>query len=164
MALKILYDFLVQNIDKSEQMFYSISDRTHVQVKEEIVMKRRMGNISFAAATFILVLVMAFCCTGAALSRTNVSAQELEGYYQELEKGLVEDARLLLSERGFANSGVMLTRVIDENGSRQYTLTVHHGRISKMSDEDRQILMAELEQIVFEDDNSIFFHKFFENH
>ena len=81
-----------------------------------------------------------------------------------VEKGLVEDARLLLSERGFANSGVMLTRVIDENGSRQYTLTVHHGRISKMSDEDRQFLMAELEQIVFEDDNSIFFHKFFENH
>ena len=127
-------------------------------------MKRNMGNISFVMATFILVFVMAFCCTGVAMSRTNVSAQELDGYYQELEKDLVEDARLLLSERGFANSGVMLTRVIDENGSRQYTLTVHHGRINKMSDEDRQILMAELEQIVFEDENSIFFHKFFENH
>lgn len=127
-------------------------------------MKRRMGNISFVMATFILVFVMAFCCTGAVMSRTNVSTRELEGYYQELEKGLVEDARLLLSERGFDNSGVMLTRVIDENGSRQYTLTIHHGRISKMSEEDREILMAELEQIVFEDENSIFFCKFFENH
>ena len=127
-------------------------------------MKRRMENIGFVAMTFGLVLVMALCCRGVVLSRTNVSVQEMEGYYQVLEDELVEDARQLLSERGFANSGVMLTRMIDESGSRQYTLTVHHGRINKMSEEDRQILLAELEQIVFEDENCTFFHKFFENH
>ena len=127
-------------------------------------MKRRLENIGFVAMTLGLVLVMALCCRGVVLSRTNVSAQELEGYYQVLEEGMVEDARQMLSARGFANSGVMLTRMIDESGSRQYTLTVHHGRINKMSEEDRQILMAELEQIAFEDENCVFFHKFFENH
>lgn len=126
-------------------------------------MKKRMGNMGFMVATFALVFVMTFCCTSVVMSRTDVSVQELEGYYRQLEKGLVEDARLFLYEKGFADSGVMLTRVIDESGSRQYTLTVHHGRITRMDEEERQVLMAELQQLVFEDENSIFFHKFFEN-
>lgn len=127
-------------------------------------MRRGSKNIGFMMTVLALVMVAAFCWTGVAMSRIHVNAQELEAYYQEMEREMVEDARLLLSERGFANSGVMLTRVIDEDGSRQYTLTVHHGRISKMCEEDRQLLMEELEQITFEDENCIFFHKFFENH
>lgn len=126
-------------------------------------MKRRMGNIAFVTATLGLVMIIAFCCRGVAMSRTNLSVQELEGYYQEKERALVEDAREFLSQRGLADSGVMLTRVVDEGGGRQYTLTVHHGRITKMSEDDRRFLMEELQQIVFEDEDSTFFHKFLEN-
>ncbi len=127
-------------------------------------MRRGTKNIGFVMTVLALVTVMVFCWTGVAMSRMRVNAQELEVYYQEMEREMVEDARMLLSERGFVNSGVMLTRVIDQDGSRQYTLTVHHGRISRMCEEDRQLLMEELEQIAFEDENCIFFHKFFENH
>jgi len=129
-------------------------------------MMRKMGEIrsmGFGVITVFLVMVLAFCWTGIVKSRTDLSVQELEGYYHEKEQALVEEARDLLRDRGFANSGVMLTRVVDESGRRQYTLTVHHGRISRMGEEDRQKLLEELEGIVFEDENSSFYCKFFEN-
>ncbi len=126
-------------------------------------MRRRLGNIGFAVVTMVLVLFTGFCCTGAAMSRTNLSVQEIEGYYREKEQELVEGVRAFLEERGFSNSGVMLTRVVDTDGSRQYTLTVHHGRINRMDETDRQNLLKELEKIVFDDEDSVFEHKFFVN-
>ena len=32
-----------------------------------------------------------------------------------------------LEERGFRNSGVTLTRVVDSEGNRSYTFPIHHG-------------------------------------
>jgi len=144
-------------------MFYSCINRTLVQSKEEIMMRKRMGKAGFTVVTLGLMLLTICLCTGVVLSRTNLSAQELEGYYQVKEQELVENAREFLRERGFANSGVMLTRVIDTDGIRQYTLTVHHGRISKMSEEERQQLMQEMESLTFEDADCSFSHKFFVN-
>ena len=94
------------------------------------------------------------------MSRTDLSAAEIEGYYQAKEKGLVEEVRDFLRGRGYTHSGVMLTRVVNGDGSREYTLTVHHGKIDKLNDEGRQMLMEDLAGIVFEDENSNFRHEF----
>ncbi len=125
--------------------------------------RKRMGNLSFTTITIILVLATAYFCTATAMSRTNLSNRELEAYYQEKEQELVERTRTFLNQEGFANSGVMLTRVVDAEGSRQYTLTVHHGRIDKMAEEDRACLLAELEGIVFLDADCTFRHEFLIN-
>ncbi len=111
----------------------------------------------------VLVLAAVSLFAGTAMGRDSLSTQELEAYYQEKEKALVAQAREFLNEEGFANSGVMLTRVLDADGSRVYTLTVHHGKIDKMCAEDREFLMAELEKMVFEDDDCNFKHEFFIN-
>lgn len=123
----------------------------------------RTGNIGFMTATVILVFATAYFCVGTVLSRTDLSTQELESYYYEMEQELVRDARRFLDQEGYANSGVMLTRVVDADGSRMYTLTVHHGIIDKMGEEDRQLLLAELEKIVFIDADSTFRHEFLLN-
>ena len=85
------------------------------------------------------------------MSRNDLSMAELEGYYREQEKELVQEARDFLNESGYINSGVM------------YTLTVHHGKIDKLCEEDRNELMAALEQINFADENSVFECRFLTN-
>ena len=124
---------------------------------------KKMSNLGFLMVTMFLVFITAYCCTATAMSRTNLSNRELEAYYYEKEQELVEQARSFLNQEGFVNSGVMLTRVVDSEGCRQYTLTVHHGKIDKMAEEDRELLQAELEKIVFVDANCVFRHEFLIN-
>ncbi len=121
---------------------------------------KRAGRGGFAVAVLVLTLFAFCCCAGTAMSRTDLSAAEIEGYYQAKEKGLVEEVRDFLRGRGYTHSGVMLTRVVNGDGSREYTLTVHHGKIDKLNDEGRQMLMEDLAGIVFEDENSNFRHEF----
>lgn len=119
-------------------------------------MERRTGSLRFWAVTIILVIVTAFCCAGTVMSRTDFSEQELENYYRERERQLVEDAREYLRQQGYENSGVMLTRVVDADGNREYTLSVHHGRITALSGEEQERLENGLQEIAFSDRNCIF--------
>lgn len=124
---------------------------------------RRMSRGGFAAVVLVLTLFACWCCAGMVMSRTDLSAAEIEGYYQEMEKGLVEEAREFLNGEGYTYSGVMLTRVVTAEGNREYTLTVHHGKIDKLDDAGRQMLMEGLKGIVFEDENCSFRHEFLIN-
>ncbi len=124
---------------------------------------KKMRKSGFPVVVLFLTLVTVFCSAGTAMSRNDLSMAELEGYYREQEKELVQEARDFLNESGYVNSGVMLTRVVDSDGSRAYTLTVHHGKIDKLCEEDRNELMAALEQINFADENSVFECRFLTN-
>ncbi len=121
---------------------------------------RRTRKGGFPVMVLFLTFITVFCSAGTAMSRSDLSTQELEGYYREQERILVDEARSFLDAKGFVNSGVMLTRVIDEDGAREYTLTVHHGKIDKLTDEGRLVLMAELEGIFFEEEGCSFNHRF----
>lgn len=119
-------------------------------------MERRAGSLGFMAVTIILVLVTAFFCAGTVMSRTDFDARELESYYREKESRLVKDTWTYLNRQGFADSGVMLTRVVEADGSRAYTVTVHHGRLDSLSEAEREQLAEELEELAFQDDSCSF--------
>ena len=126
-------------------------------------MKRWMDKIRFMAVIMVSVFIAACFFTGTVMGKGEADTQELEGYYHSKEQSLVEDAREFLKGEGYADSGVMLTRVIESDGSRQYTLTIHHRRIDKLEEAERQLLVEKLEKIAFKDANSTFCCKFFIN-
>lgn len=123
-------------------------------------MERRAGMAGLVAVTILLVLIAAFFCVETVMSRTNLDAREMEEYYLAKEQELTREIREKLEEKGFENSGVMVTRVVETDGSRRYTVTVHHGRIDDMCDEEREKLLDELKEINFTDDRCSFFHQF----
>lgn len=123
-------------------------------------MERKAGSFRFWAATVILVSVAVLSFAGTVMCRTNLSSEELDGYYREKEERLVKDTRAYLNRSGFDNSGVMLTRVVDGSGSRMYTVTVHHREIDRMEEAEREALAQELAAFAFEDDSSTFYYKF----
>lgn len=122
--------------------------------------RNEMGAVGFWGLTLCLVLVSAFCITGTVMSRSNPGEQEWENYYRVQERELVQETREYLGQNGFSNSGVTLTRVIDEKGKREYTITVHHGKIDNMDEDSRESLKKELSTLVFEADNCTFYHEF----
>lgn len=126
-------------------------------------MKRKAGLVRFLAVTIMLVMVAAYFCVETVKCQMDVETQEMEMYYREKEAQLVKETREFLNEAGFTNSGVMLTKVVDAAGTREYTLTVHHGKIDKMCEEEREILLGKMQQLVFAGEGVSFFHEFLLN-
>ena len=89
-------------------------------------MKNSAKNITFIAATIMLVLISAFFITKTVQGQADDDAVVSEKYYQALEQEYVSEIRAYLNEQGFLNSGVTLTRVVDEQGSRDYQVILHH--------------------------------------
>lgn len=121
---------------------------------------KRAGSLRFWAATVILILAAALSVAGTVMSRTGFDRAELEGYYGGLEERLVKDTRERLQERGFLYSGVMLTRVVNGDGSREYTISVHHRDIRRMTKQEREELALSLKELVFEDERCGFRYEF----
>lgn len=120
---------------------------------------RGTGSLKFWMATVILVLASVFFFAGTVTGGTNFDEAGMEAYYQEKEGQMVKQVREYLSEQGFSNSGIMLTRVVDGD-SREYTLSVHHGKITRMKKEEQEVLSAELTAFGFREDGCSFFVKF----
>lgn len=117
---------------------------------------REWRNRGFWLATVLLIMVSVFSFGGTVMSRTDFDAAEMEGYYREQEKNLERQVRAYFEEKGFENSGIMLTRVVDTDGSREYTIRVHHRELSGMSKEECGRLEEELQKLNFQDENSSF--------
>ena len=120
----------------------------------------RAGMTGFRAVTVLFMLVTALLCAETAVSGTDIGTRELEEYYREKEYELVTDIRGMLQREGLENSGVMVTRVVEADGSRSYTVTVHHGDIDNMGEAERQQLLRRLENLSFEEEGCTFFHQF----
>lgn len=108
----------------------------------------------------VLVLVIAFCITETVISQSNEARCIEEKYYDEMENAYLTELKQLLTEEGYRNSGVTLTRVIDEAGVRSYTVSIHHKLICKMSSGEQEQLVKILGTVTFADASCAFCHKF----
>ena len=113
-------------------------------------------NLKWILTTIVLILVTAFSIAGTVISKNDFKADELEQYYLQKEKQLTEDVRDFLNQKGYRNSGVTVTRVVESNGNREYTVTVHHGDIDRMTEGERTVLAGEMGNLTFEDEHCTF--------
>ena len=103
-----------------------------------------MKNTTFAIVTALLVCIIAFCVAGTVKGQEPGANAEMETYYRAVEGQLLDDTKAYLSQEGFRNCGVTLNRTVDADGNREYTFTIHHSRIDKMSDAERHDLALDL--------------------
>lgn len=113
-------------------------------------------NLKWILTTIVLIWVTAFSIAGTVISKNDFKAGELEQYYLQKEKQLTEDVRDFLNQKGYRNSGVTVTRVVEANGNREYTVTVHHGDIDRMTEGERTVLAGEMGNLTFEDEHCTF--------
>lgn len=124
-----------------------------------------MKKVSFQKRGFWTAVILLVCVTGVLVKGTVVSQAKsrIQGEkeaYHEMEKAYIRETREILKKEGFENSGVNLTKVIDEEGKRTYTMVVHNGKINRLSTEEKEELEELLESIAFEDETCDFYHEF----
>ena len=118
------------------------------------------SNITFVFVTVLFVMISAFCISQTVSGKEDAEAKEQEAFYREQENKLLADTRAFLNQEGYYNSGVTLTRVVDSDGSMEYTITIHHSRIDRMDDFEKQELKNALEELVFVSKGCSFCHTF----
>lgn len=119
-----------------------------------------MKNVKFYAAVSILICIIAFFARGTMVSRAQTRNALEAGTYHEMERQYIKEMKEFLKEAGYENSGVNLTKVTDIDGSRSYQIKIHHPRIDKLKDTEREGLLEELNRMQFVEEASVE-HEFF---
>ncbi len=110
-------------------------------------MREGMKRVIMAVSALVLIGITAFCISGTVHSSEKVERREREKYYRAIEAEYVKEVRFFLNEEGYSNSGVTMTKVIDEEENRSYTVTIHHRGIGNLQQEEQEQLQEELSQI-----------------
>ncbi|MCM1189279.1 MAG: hypothetical protein NC541_08275 [bacterium] len=121
---------------------------------------KRAGGLRFWAATVLLVLTAAFSVAGTVKSGNGSDGAKREEYYLEKETRLAEDVREYLKEQGFLYSGVTVTRVVNEDGGREYKVSVHHRDIGRLTGQEREELAFALAEFAFTEEGCGFRFEF----
>ena len=110
--------------------------------------------------TVILTMIAALCIGITATSKSEITKQEQENYYREQEKEYVKRLRTYLETTGYPDSGVTMTRTTEADGTVTYTTTIHHTRIDRLTPDEQQKLLSEIQTIEIPGNNATVFHKF----
>lgn len=121
-------------------------------------MKRK--NSFLTAASIFLVLVIFFCHAETVMSQNRTDDRRTRQYYADMEEEYKTNISQMLNEKGFVNSGVNIRWVSDGDGTRIYTVIIHHRRINALDDNDKDELLHELAELEFADENCSFHYEF----
>ncbi len=118
-------------------------------------MKLRKGFV-FAVLTMLLVMALALGMRSTVSSQSEADVSVDEASYIALEGEYVKLLRSLLTEEGYENCGINLTRVVDGDGARAYSIVLHHKYLDKLTEEEQQALWEELTGAAFHFSNCSF--------
>lgn len=121
---------------------------------------RNMRN-RFLTLLFLLICVLGFFTVKTIELRAQSGQQAERKLYHEMEAEYLKETKEILSEAGYKNSGVNMTKIIDEEGMRTYTVRIHNRRIDALKDAEKEELMNELRSVCFADGQCEFKHEFF---
>lgn len=125
-------------------------------------MKRISRMVRTVVFTVLLVVIAAFAISGTVFCQKDGTSKEMQEYYKTMEQEYVKEIRTFLAEKGYSDSGVTMNRIINEDGSREYLVTIHHKKISRLEEEQKEALLASCKEITFPDKDCGFCHKFLE--
>lgn len=115
-------------------------------------------NVGFMAAVLgLLMFSMVLIAATAGLLHDGDKRAE-EDCYVQLEREYVKKMREILTAEGYENSGVMLTRTVYEDNSREYHIAIHHGWFDSLSAVEKEVLIEELKGCVFEKEDCSFIY------
>lgn len=81
-------------------------------------------------------------------------------HIEEIEDNYVKVLREELEDRGYRNAGVTMTKVFYQDGTREYTVKLHHKRMDRLTEQEKQELLAGLSKVAFGDSECRVYLKF----
>lgn len=110
---------------------------------------RRKMFIIVAAGMVIMILVMANATRQQIAQRKvqSIYSEEQERQYREMEEQYRMQVQTVMAQAGYPNSGVTMTYVVSDDGSRQYTVQIHHKRLENMKMEEQEQLKHKVSDV-----------------
>ncbi len=99
-----------------------------------------MDKKTLVIVTLGLIIVLSCCMKIRARGAEGRINDICNDYYKAIEKEYVAGVRAKLDERGFDYAGITMTKVVDVDGVFAYTVDIHHKRIDKMDEYEKQQL------------------------
>ena len=118
-------------------------------------MKLRKGFV-LVVVTMLLIMALALGMGSKVSSQSQADVSLSEESYIALESEYVQVLRGMLGEQGYENCGINLTRVVDDEGGRAYSIVLHHKYLDKLGEEELQALFAEMSGAAFQFSNCSF--------
>lgn len=117
-------------------------------------------NILFGISMILLVLLILFCTTETVMSQGKADNRGEKKYYAAMEKEYHNNIKHLLNEKGYSNSGITIRWISEADGTRNYTVMIHHRKINSLNEQEKEALMRELPETEFKDDRCTFRYEF----
>ena len=121
-------------------------------------MMRMRGKI-FGVVTVLLVFIIVFCVKGTVTSKESDGRGKKNRYYAVLEQEYLDRARQLLEEQGLRGCGVNIRWVANVDGSREYTILLHHRKLNRMTEDEKLVLTDMLAEMEFQDEVCSFLYE-----
>ncbi len=112
-------------------------------------MRRSWRDRIFGGLAALEIVMAALFITGSIGSQAVDTLKDQEEYYEQLEREYTGQVRSFLARQGYRNSGVTLSRVVDSEGQRSYTILVHHSAMDQLEDEKLAELLGQVENMGF---------------
>lgn len=106
-------------------------------------------RIIWGLAAIMLSIAAAMCIAGSIKSQAADTLRAQEAYYEQLEREYIGQVKNFLTEQGYRNSGVTLSRIVDGEGQRRYRVLIHHGAIDRLEEEARAELLEQVSDLGF---------------
>ena len=96
----------------------------------------------------VMVLAMGIGMSVMASSEKEMSYVISNEEYKAMEQECLQEVKMILLEKGCKDAGVTLTYVTMEDGSREYTVCVHHAKLDVMESGEYGLLEARIKDAV----------------
>lgn len=106
-------------------------------------------RIIWGWAAIVLSMAAAMCIAGSIKSQAADTLRAQEAYYEQLEREYIGQVKNFLTEQGYRNSGVTLSRIVDGEGQRRYRVLIHHSAIDRLEEEARAELLEQVSDLGF---------------
>lgn len=108
---------------------------------------KKKKNAAVTMLMLLLAMITAFGVSGTVYSRNKESRDVPQQYYCTARQEYMKEIRDYLEKKGYADSGITMNYVTDENGSIEYTVTIHHRKIDKLDEEEKTHLAEECKEL-----------------
>ncbi len=120
------------------------------EYRERRLSDRVAKDAAFVLFSVMLVLGLALFISETVMSQTEGNISVDEKHIQVLEQEYVSEIREYLDAAGYRNSGVTLTKVVDTDGSRSYSVALHHKGLHKLELAEQEALFQEVKDLAFQ--------------
>lgn len=106
-----------------------------------------LGMTAVGIVTAVMIIIFSSIVVRSAQADT-----AMEKYYAQLECEYKHSVRDYMDRNGYVNAGITVTRVVDAEGNRTYTVKLHHNRLDKLDEDELAGLVYEVSELGFADE------------